>query len=172
MQTETHLSAPPFHPSGQGPSHYRDFTAKLTGHTTLGTNTLEEWSARSRDLYLRTHNSRWRQTSMPSARFEPIIPASEWPQTHALHRAATTLHSTKTENIQRETTVINWKLIQTYTAWANCISNVKMGCLYSKQLQSGECCKSLWNLITKIPHNYNSLCNVEFLDMADSGLYT
>ena len=29
------------------------------------------------------------QTSMPPAGFEPTIPASEWPQTHALDRAAT-----------------------------------------------------------------------------------
>jgi hypothetical protein len=30
-----------------------------------------------------------RQTSMPPAGFEPAIPASERPQTHALDRAAT-----------------------------------------------------------------------------------
>ena len=29
------------------------------------------------------------KTYMSSAGFEPIIPASEWPQTHALDRAAT-----------------------------------------------------------------------------------
>jgi hypothetical protein len=29
---------------------------------------------------------------MPPARFEPAIPASERPQTHALHRAPTGLH--------------------------------------------------------------------------------
>ena len=28
-------------------------------------------------------------TSMPLAGFEPTIPASEWPQTHALDRSAT-----------------------------------------------------------------------------------
>jgi hypothetical protein len=35
------------------------------------------------------HNTHTRQTSMPSAGFEPEIPASERPQTHALDRAAT-----------------------------------------------------------------------------------
>jgi hypothetical protein len=35
------------------------------------------------------HNTRKRQTSMPSMGFEPAIPASERPQTHALGRAAT-----------------------------------------------------------------------------------
>jgi len=36
--------------------------------------------------HLNNHN---RQISMPSAGFEPAIPASELPQTHALDRAAT-----------------------------------------------------------------------------------
>jgi hypothetical protein len=35
------------------------------------------------------HNYRKTQTSMPPAEFEPAIPASERPQTHALDRAAT-----------------------------------------------------------------------------------
>ena len=35
----------------------------------------------TRNLYPITHNTRKRQTSMSQARFEPIIPASEWPQT-------------------------------------------------------------------------------------------
>ena len=36
-----------------------------------------------------THNTYNRQTSMPPAGFEPIITASERPQTHAPDRAAT-----------------------------------------------------------------------------------
>ena len=36
-----------------------------------------------------THNTHKRQTSLPPAGFEPAILASEWPQTHALDRAAT-----------------------------------------------------------------------------------
>jgi len=43
----------------------------------------------SRDLYLTTHNTHNRQTSMPLVGFEPTISADEWPQTHALDRAAT-----------------------------------------------------------------------------------
>ena len=58
-------------------------------HTTLGRAPLDEGSARRRDLYLTTHNSHKRQASMPPAGFEPTIPASERPQTHALDRAAT-----------------------------------------------------------------------------------
>jgi len=46
-------------------------------HThTVGRTPLDEWSARSRDLYLATHNNHKRQTSMSSAGLEPEIPAS------------------------------------------------------------------------------------------------
>jgi hypothetical protein len=79
-------------PSGPGPSHYRGFTITLR-HTTVGRTPLDEWSAPRRDLYLTTHNTHKRQTSMPSAGFEPTIPASERPQTHALDRAATGIGS-------------------------------------------------------------------------------
>jgi hypothetical protein len=41
------------------------------------------------DLYLTTHNNQKRQASMSPAGFEPAIPASKRPQTHALDRAAT-----------------------------------------------------------------------------------
>jgi hypothetical protein len=58
-------------------------------HTTRGTTPLDEWSARRRDLYLTTHSTHKRQTSIPPAGFEPAIPASERPQTDALDGAAT-----------------------------------------------------------------------------------
>jgi len=48
-------------------------------HTTLGRNPLEEWSARRRDLYLATHNTHKRPTSMLPVGFEPVIPASQRP---------------------------------------------------------------------------------------------
>ena len=60
-----------------------------TRHTTVGRTPLDERSARRRDLYLTTHNTHNRQTSMPPAGFEPTIPAGERPQTYALDRAAT-----------------------------------------------------------------------------------
>ena len=75
-------------PSGPGPPHYRGFTIALR-HAMLGRTPLEEWPARRIDLYLPTHNTHKRQTSMPQAGFEPTIPGSERPQTHALHRAPT-----------------------------------------------------------------------------------
>ena len=50
---------------------------------------LDEWSARRRDLYLTTHNTHNRQTSMPPVGFEPTISAGERQQTYALDRTAT-----------------------------------------------------------------------------------
>jgi hypothetical protein len=66
------------------------FTFTITlRHTTLDRTPLDEWSAHCRDLYLITHNTHKRQTSMPPAGLEPTIPVSERQQTHALDRAAT-----------------------------------------------------------------------------------
>ena len=67
-------------------SFFRDHTQR---HTTVCRTPLEGWSARHRDLYLTTHNTHNRQTSMPPAGFEPTISAGERPQTYALDRAAT-----------------------------------------------------------------------------------
>ena len=50
---------------------------------------LDEWSVRRRALYVTTHNTQNRQTSMLSALFEPTISASRRLQTHALDRTAT-----------------------------------------------------------------------------------
>jgi hypothetical protein len=58
-------------------------------HTTLSRILLDERSARRRDLYLTTHNTQKWQTSAPPAGFEPTILVREWPETHALHSAAT-----------------------------------------------------------------------------------
>jgi hypothetical protein len=58
-------------------------------HNTVGRTPLDKWSARRRNFYLTTHNTHNRETSMPSAGFEPTIPAGERPQTHALDRAVT-----------------------------------------------------------------------------------
>jgi hypothetical protein len=47
--------------------------------TTVGRTPLDEWSARRRDLYLRTHNTHNRQISMPPVGFEPTISVGERP---------------------------------------------------------------------------------------------
>jgi hypothetical protein len=64
------------------------FTITLR-HTTLGRIPLDEWSARRMYLYLKTDDTHNRQTSLPPVGFEPTIPVSERPQTHALDSAAT-----------------------------------------------------------------------------------
>ena len=65
---------------------FRDHTQR---HTTVGRTPLDKWSARRRDLYLTTHNTHNRQTSMLPAGFEPTVSAGERPQTYSLDRAAT-----------------------------------------------------------------------------------
>jgi len=60
-----------------------------TTRTTVGRTPLDEWSACCRDLYLTSHNTHNRQTSMPLVGFEPTAPAGEWPQTYALDCVAT-----------------------------------------------------------------------------------
>jgi hypothetical protein len=73
---------------GSWPPHSRGFLDH-TRRTTVGRTPLDEWSARRRDLYLTTHNTHNRQTSVPLEVFEPKISAGERPQNYALDRAAT-----------------------------------------------------------------------------------
>ena len=73
-------------PRGPGPPHCRGFTITLT-HTTFGRTPSERViSPSQRSLLLHTTLKRDRHPC-PPAGFEPAIPASEWPQTHALDRA-------------------------------------------------------------------------------------
>ena len=67
-------------------TRFLDHTQRLT---TAGRTLLGEWSARRRDLYLTTHNTHNRQTSMPPVGFEPTIPVGERLQIYALDRVAT-----------------------------------------------------------------------------------
>ena len=57
-------------------------------HPIVGRTSLDEWSARHRDLYLPTHNTHKRRTDRNPYPFEPAIPTSEWPQIFALDRSA------------------------------------------------------------------------------------
>ena len=61
----------------------------LSRHTTVSRVPLDAWSARRRNLYLTSHNTRDRHTSMPPVGFEPTISAGERPQNYALDRVAT-----------------------------------------------------------------------------------
>jgi len=73
----------------------------LSGHTTFGTTSLGKSSPQRRDLYLAPQNTQKRPISMPPARLEPAIPASQRLQTHALDCAATGIgHLYLAENIK------------------------------------------------------------------------
>ena len=74
---------------GSWPPHSRGFLDHTQRRTTVGRTSLDEWSARRRDLYLTTPNTLNRQISMPPVGFEPTISAGERSQTYALDRAAT-----------------------------------------------------------------------------------
>ena len=88
-----------------GPRPYHCWGSEITlRHTTFGRTPLDEWSDRRRDLYLTTHNTHRRQTSMPLAGFETAIPASERPQTKALDRAATGIGSVRIYSYNRKST--------------------------------------------------------------------
>ena len=67
-------------------SSFTRFLDHTQRRTTVGRTPLDEWSARRRDLYLTTHSTHNRQTSVG---FEPTISAGEIPQTYTLDRAAT-----------------------------------------------------------------------------------
>jgi hypothetical protein len=84
-------------PSGAMDSSVMKFLDPTQRRTTVGSTPMDEWSARRRDPYLTTHNTRNRQTLMPLAGFEPIIPASERPQTNTLDRAITGIGERKSK---------------------------------------------------------------------------
>ena len=75
-------------PSGPGPPHSLGLIDHTQRRTTVGRTPLDEWTARRRDLYLTTHITHDRQTSMSPVRFESTISAVERSQTYALDRAA------------------------------------------------------------------------------------
>jgi hypothetical protein len=53
---------------------YLDHTQR---RSTVGRTSLDEWSARRRDLYLKTHDTHNRQISMPPVEFEHTISVDE-----------------------------------------------------------------------------------------------
>ena len=69
--------------SRPGSPHSRGFLDH-TWRTTVGRTPLDEWSASRRNLYLTTHNTHNRRTSMPPVGFEPTISAAKLPQTARL----------------------------------------------------------------------------------------
>ena len=64
-------------------SSFLRFLDHTQRRNTIGRTPLDEWSVRRRDLYLTTHDTHKRQTSMPPVGFEPTISAGERTQTYA-----------------------------------------------------------------------------------------
>ena len=81
-------------------SSFTTFLYHTQRRTTVGRTPLDEWSARRRDLYLTTHNTHNRQTSMPPVGFEPTVSVGERPLTYSLDRAATGTGKNMTINCQ------------------------------------------------------------------------
>jgi len=82
---------PPFwrnSPQWAKASSFTRFLDQKQRRTTVSRTPLDEWSARRRDLCLKTHNTHNRQTSIPPAGFELAISASERPQDRAVTRIA------------------------------------------------------------------------------------
>jgi len=82
-------TVPPPPPQWVMASSFTRFLDPTQRHITLGRTPLDQWLARRRDLYLKTHNSHNRQTSTHPVGFELTISAGERPQTYALKSAAT-----------------------------------------------------------------------------------
>ena len=76
-------------PSRVMASSFLRFLDHTQRRTTVGRTPLDEWSARRKDLYITTHNTHNRLTSMSPVGFEPTISAGERPQTYALDHATT-----------------------------------------------------------------------------------
>ena len=70
-------------------SSFTRFLYHTRRRTTVGSTPLDEWSARRKDLYLTTHNTHNRQTTMPLVGFEPTSSPGERLQTYVSDRAAT-----------------------------------------------------------------------------------
>jgi hypothetical protein len=85
-------------PQGARASSFTNFLDR-TRHTIVGRTPLDEWSVRPTDLYLTTHNTHNRQTSMPPEEFEPTVSAEERPQTYALDRTVTGIDGTWSQSL-------------------------------------------------------------------------
>jgi len=70
-------------------SSFTRFLDHTQRRVTVGRTPPDEWSARRRDLYLKTYNTHKGQISKLPIIFETKFSAGEGPQTYSLERAAT-----------------------------------------------------------------------------------
>ena len=76
-------------PTGARTASFLRFLNHIHWHTRVGRTPLDEGSARSRDLYLTTHNTHDKQILMPRTEIKTAIPASDRLQTLTSDRPAT-----------------------------------------------------------------------------------
>ena len=116
---------------------------------TVGRTPLDEWSACRRDLYLKTHNTHNRQTSMPPVGFEPTISAGERPQTYALDRAATGT-GIKRHNYNY---ILCSLMAREIIFWTKRPHRLEHGCLSLKSVAAFhvKVSASAWSLVQKRP---------------------
>jgi len=76
-----------FDPTRVMASSFSRFLDHTQRRITVSRTPLDEWSARPGELYLTTHNTHNRQTSMPPVGFESTFSAVERPQIYTLGRA-------------------------------------------------------------------------------------
>ena len=113
--------------------------------------------ARRTDLYLTTHNTHKRQTSMPLEGFEPTIPASEQPQIHALDRAATRI------GISYLVSQCKWYVLNQFSAAARLLGLWVRIPSWAWMFVSCECCvlsgRGLFDgQITRPEESYRACC--------------
>ena len=116
--------------------------------STISWTLLDEWSACCRDLYLTTHNTHNRQTSMHPVGFEPTISAIERPQTYDLDRAAT---GTGGERMTSD--FVNLGLILKFV----CVSVRVRSCVLMRVLNAACLCVYMLRLRPTLEKKYRSL---------------
>jgi hypothetical protein len=95
--------------------------------TIFGRTPLDEWSARSKDLYITIRNTMNRQTVMLQAGFEPAIPASEWSRTPALGHPVAAIGTSPLRNLNVRPAVRHPELsvATVNTKWNNYLNFMK-----------------------------------------------
>ena len=130
---------------------------KVVDHTerraTVGRTPLDELLARRRDLYLTTHNSHNRQTSMTPVGFEPTLSAGERPYTYTLDRAAGNYFSSESYGQTQGENLCNYGF---KTSARMCTtsedSNVKWTYdLFREHIARGICCKAIYCVTHFLP---------------------
>jgi hypothetical protein len=129
------------------PPLYRGFTITIR-QATLERTPLDQRSTRRRDLYLITHTTNKKQTSVRPVRFEPSIPASERPQAQALVSVATGIG---TKQLKLVLHPVQWCLINIPVATIHTLTS-KSTLILSSYLRPclNVCSLILWGFQTKL----------------------